>query len=101
MHLDPRYMEDHIKGREHFKPIVLDKNGEPRPRTCVVSLGDLGESKSIDPENTKELFAGTSKCLQLAADYLKGYKVPFEVVGGNHDLEGIHGGPFISVHSCL
>ena len=83
-------MEDHIKGREHFLPIVLDKTGNPRPRTCVVSLGDLGESKSVDPENTKELFAGTSKCLQLAADYLKGYKVPFEVVGGNHDLEGIH-----------
>jgi len=42
----------------------------------------------VEP-NTKELFAGTSRCFKLAADYLEGYKVPYEVVGGNHDLEGI------------
>jgi len=89
LHLDPRYMEDHIVGREHFKKIILDKEGNPKPNTCVVSLGDLGESKSIAPEKTKELFAGTSACLQLARDYLDGFKTPFEVVGGNHDLEGL------------
>jgi hypothetical protein len=27
--------------------------------------------------------------LKLAADYLEGFNVPYEVVGGNHDLEGI------------
>ena len=76
-------MDDHIKGREHFRPIL-----ENKPRTCVVSLGDLGESKSVD--QTKQLFAGTSGCFQLASDYLKGYfGVPYEVIGGNHDLEGI------------
>ena len=89
LHLDPRYMEDHIMGREHFKKVILDETGNPKPNTVCVSLGDLGESKSVDPERTKELFAGTSACLQLARDYLDGYKVPFEVVGGNHDLEGL------------
>ena len=84
LHLDPRYMEDHIAGREHFLKILEDGK---RPNSCVVSLGDLGESKSVD--ETKELFAGTSRCMKLAADYLAGYKVPYEVVGGNHDLEGI------------
>ena len=103
--------QDHIAGRDHFLKNVLD--GGKKENACVVSLGDLGESKSVD--ETKELFAGTSRCLQLARDYLEGYKVsptpasvchalphvpltpfpilpvqvPFEVVGGNHDLEGI------------
>ena len=77
--------QDHIEAREHFKPIV----DEGKKKNCaVVSLGDLGESKAVEP-NTKELFAGTSRCFKLAADYLEGYKVPYEVVGGNHDLEGI------------
>ena len=86
LHLDPRYLEDHMVGREHFMKNVLD-NGN-KPNSCVVSLGDLGESKAVE-EGTKELYAGTSRCLQLAADFLKGFKVPFEVIGGNHDLEGI------------
>ncbi len=70
-------------------PVVKDKDGNPRPKTCVVSLGDLGESKSVAPDKTKELFAGTTGCHQLAREYLDGFGVPFEVVGGNHDLEGI------------
>lgn len=41
-------------GREHFRPILEDGK---RPNSCVVSLGDLGESKSVD--QTKQLFAGT------------------------------------------
>jgi hypothetical protein len=47
----------------------------------------LGESKSVD--ETKELFAGTSRCLELSRQYLEGFEAPFDVVGGNHDLEGI------------
>jgi len=78
-------MDDHIEGREHFLKILEDGN---RPNSCVVSLGDLGESKAVYPD-TSELFAGTTKCFELARDYLDGFKVPFEVVGGNHDLEGI------------
>jgi len=85
LHLDPRYMEDHVNGREHFRPILEDGK---RPNSCVVSLGDLGESKSVD--QTKQLFAGTSACFKLSSDYLKSYYgVPYEVIGGNHDLEGI------------
>jgi hypothetical protein len=84
LHLDPRYMEDHITGRDHFKKILA---GSISKNQAVVSLGDLGESKSVD--ETKQLFAGTSKCLNLAREYLDGYGIPFEVVGGNHDLEGI------------
>ena len=72
LHLDPRYLEDHMVGREHFMKNVLD-NGN-KANSCVVSLGDLGESKAVE-EGTKELYAGTSRCLQLAADFLKGFKV--------------------------
>ena len=85
LHLDPRDMEDHYAGREHFLKNVL-KNGEEE-NSAVVSLGDLGESKDCDGSGS--LFAGTSKCFKLAREYLDGFKVPFEVLGGNHDLEGI------------
>lgn len=84
LHLDPRYMEDHIQGRDHILKIL--KNGT-LPNSCVVSLGDLGESKSVD--ETKQLYAGTSKCFKFTRDYLDGFNAPFEVIGGNHDLEGI------------
>jgi hypothetical protein len=58
LHLDPRYMNDHEIGRNHFLSIINDKDGNLKPNTCVVSLGDLGESKSVYPDKTKELFAG-------------------------------------------
>ena len=85
LHLDPRYMDDHIEAQGHFMKILEDGK---KKNSCVVSLGDLGESKPVK-EGTSELFAGTTECLDLAANYLKSYKLPFEVVGGNHDLEGI------------
>jgi predicted phosphodiesterase len=77
-------MEDHIKGRDHFMKVLEDGK---RDNSFVVSLGDLGESKSVD--ETKQLFAGTSGCFKLAREYLDGFKTPFDIVGGNHDLEGI------------
>eukprot|EP00596_Hydrurales_sp_CCMP1899_P000589 CAMPEP_0119040744 /NCGR_PEP_ID=MMETSP1177-20130426/10740_1 /TAXON_ID=2985 /ORGANISM="Ochromonas sp, Strain CCMP1899" /LENGTH=526 /DNA_ID=CAMNT_0007006061 /DNA_START=236 /DNA_END=1816 /DNA_ORIENTATION=- len=89
LHLDPRHMDDHYKGREHFITAMQDKSGSIAPNTVVVSLGDLGESKSISPETTKELFAGTTGCHKLAREFLDGFDTPFEVIGGNHDLEGI------------
>ena len=52
-----------------------------------MSLGDLGESK--DCTGSGSLFAGTTECHKLAAEYLNGYGEKFDVVGGNHDLEGI------------
>jgi hypothetical protein len=89
LHLDPRHMDDHHIGREHFKTAMQDKAGKTNANTVVVSLGDLGESKSISPETTKELFAGTTGCHKLAREFLDGFDAPFEVIGGNHDLEGI------------
>jgi len=87
LHLDPRYMEDVFEGREHFKTIIEDSKAKGIP-TAVCSLGDLGESKAVE-EGTSELFAGTTRCHELAADFLGGFGAPYEVVGGNHDLEGI------------
>uniref|UniRef100_A0A7S4F2E1 Calcineurin-like phosphoesterase domain-containing protein n=1 Tax=Chrysotila carterae TaxID=13221 RepID=A0A7S4F2E1_CHRCT len=88
LHLDPRKMEDYYAGREHFKPILEDATARG-VNAALVSLGDLGESKSVRPEETAELFAGTSECHELAADFLGSFGVPYEVIGGNHDLEGI------------
>jgi hypothetical protein len=84
LHLDPRDMDDHYLGREHFKKVLARG---PQEATVVVSLGDLGESKDCDGSGS--LFAGTSNCFKLARGYLDGFGYPFDVVGGNHDLEGI------------
>eukprot|EP00613_Pedinella_sp_CCMP2098_P046933 CAMPEP_0171829918 /NCGR_PEP_ID=MMETSP0992-20121227/7956_1 /TAXON_ID=483369 /ORGANISM="non described non described, Strain CCMP2098" /LENGTH=670 /DNA_ID=CAMNT_0012445207 /DNA_START=26 /DNA_END=2038 /DNA_ORIENTATION=- len=88
LHMDPRKMEDYHVGRSHIRPI-LDDSSQRGVGTVVVSLGDLGESKSVRPDETDELFAGTTGCHELAADFLGSFGVPYEVVGGNHDLEGI------------
>ena len=88
LHLDPRKMEDYYAGREHFLPILEDAESRG-VATALVSLGDLGESKSVRPEETQELFAGTTECHELAAEFLGSFGVPYEVIGGNHDLEGI------------
>lgn len=88
LHLNPHDMGEHLKGRDHFKTIINDKNGNLRLNTCVVSLGDLGESKPVHPES-KEIFSGTTGSFELAREYLDGFGAPFEVIGGNHDLEGI------------
>ena len=88
LHLDPRKMEDYEVGRSHFRPILEDAQNRG-VATALVSLGDLGESKSVRPLETQELFAGTTECHELAADFLGSFGVPYEVIGGNHDLEGI------------
>merc|ERR1719453_1675031 len=93
--MDPRKMEDYYTGRDHLKPIIEDAAARGVP--ChLISLGDLGESKSVDPDNTDELFAGTTACHELAHDFLQGFGATenehgakYEVIGGNHDLEGI------------
>ena len=55
------------------------------PPFAQVSLGDVGESK--DCTQTKQLYAGTSECFKLVREYLDGFGQPYNVVGGNHDLE--------------
>lgn len=91
LHIDPRKMDDYDIGRQHWDKIF----GEARAAgisTALVSLGDLGESKNCDhnPNNPSELFAGTTACHMLAAQYLNSvHPGGYQVVGGNHDLEGI------------
>jgi hypothetical protein len=94
LHIDPRKMEDYAVGREHVLRVIDNAKSKLGgvDGIALVSLGDLGESKNCDhnPDNPYELFAGTSLCHATAADYLGGFGgVPYEVVGGNHDLEGI------------
>jgi len=88
LHMDPRKMEDYETGRSHFVPIFAEAK-EKHGNVALVSLGDLGESKSVRPSETAELFAGTTACHELAAGYLGSFGVPYEVIGGNHDLEGL------------
>lgn len=92
LHIDPRKMEDYEVGREHWMQ-VFQKAQETvgEDRVALVSLGDLGESKNCDHNdlNPTELFAGTTLCHEMAAEYLGSFGVPYEVIGGNHDLEGI------------
>ena len=83
LHIDPRKMEDYETGREQWLPI-LEEAKEKHGNVALVSLGDLGESKSVRPEETSELFAGTTECHELAAEFLNSFGVPYEVVGGNH-----------------
>merc|ERR1719487_2182893 len=82
LHLDPRDLDHSFEGRAHMKKI-LDES----PNPFVVSLGDLGESK--DCTQTQQLFSGTSDCFKLSRQFFDGFGHPFDVVGGNHDLEGI------------
>jgi hypothetical protein len=108
LHIDPRKMEDYGVGREHVLRIVddarakfglLDDDGGDASSSsssggggvAVISLGDLGESKNCDhnPDNPYELFAGTTMCHTMASEFLGSFGVPYEVICGNHDLEGI------------
>ena len=84
LHMDPRKMEDYVAGRTHWVPILQSAVAAQNGNVALVSLGDLGESKSVRPEETSELFAGTTECHELAAEYLGSFGVPYEVVGGNH-----------------
>ena len=89
LHIDPRKMEDYERGRQHWKQIFDQAKAQGIAATALVSLGDLGESKSVRPHETTELFAGTTECHMLAAEYLSSIHENYQVVGGNHDLEGI------------
>merc|ERR1719203_841199 len=90
LHIDPRKPEDYEAGRSHFLPIFDEAKSDGKG-VSVVSLGDLGESKNCDhnPLSDSELFAGTTQCHEMAAEFLGSFGVPYDVVGGNHDLEGL------------
>jgi len=57
------------------------------PNPFLVSLGDLGESK--DCTGSGSLYAGTTECFTLVREFLDGFETKFNIVGGNHDLEGL------------
>lgn len=78
LHMDPRDMEDYETGRNQWRSIL-----EKEENAALVSLGDLGESKAVEPDST-ELFSGTTRCHEMAAEYLRSFGVPYEMVGGNH-----------------
>ena len=82
LHMDPRDTEHSYEGRDHMKA-VLDSS----PNPFLVSLGDLGESK--DCTESKQLFAGTTECFKMVREFLDGFGHKYDIVGGNHDLEGI------------
>ena len=90
LHIDPRKLGEYSEGRDHWKPI-LKRAEQAHGNVAMVSLGDLGESKNCEhnENNPSELFAGTSLCHTIAAEFLSSFEVPYEVIGGNHDLEGI------------
>jgi len=84
LHMDPRDLDHSFEGREHMKAVLQDPEA---PKPFLVSLGDLGESK--DCNETKQLFSGTTPCFNLVREFLDGFETPYDIVGGNHDLEGI------------
>lgn len=84
LHIDPRKMEDYYSGRDQWLKVLGEESAEKCGNVALVSLGDLGESKSVRPEETNELFAGTTECHEMAAEFLSSFGVPYEVVGGNH-----------------
>ena len=90
LHIDPRKMDDYEEGRNHWIPI-FEEAKKDHGNVALVSLGDLGESKNCNhnDQNPFELYAGTTLCHEIAAEYLSSFGVPYEVIGGNHDLEGI------------
>jgi hypothetical protein len=85
LHIDPRKMDDYVEGRDHWVPI-FERAKDAHGNVALVSLGDLGESKNCghNPANPSELFAGTTQCHEMAAEFLGSFDVPYEVVGGNH-----------------
>ena len=98
LHIDPRKMEDYHAGRDQWRRVFREHAEKlvPPDNLALVSLGDLGESKNCDHNdaNPFELFAGTTICHEMAAEFLSDFgpadmKIPYEVIGGNHDLEGI------------
>ena len=54
-------------------------------QSCLVSLGDLGR-KDIRHQPGD---AGTTQSFEQAKEFLNGFGLPYELVSGNHDLEGL------------
>jgi hypothetical protein len=90
LHIDPRKLGEYEEGRSHWLPILQEAKNK-HGNVALVSLGDVGESKNCDhnDSNPSELYAGTTLCHEIAAEFLSSFDVDYEIIGGNHDLEGI------------
>jgi hypothetical protein len=75
LHLDPADMKLHEEGRDHIKHLIPAQNANRH----MVSLGDLGAYGS----------AGTSQNFHHTKEYLDSFGIDYDVVTGNHDLEGL------------
>lgn len=82
LHLDRNDMELHEIGRQHVIDCMA-KIGQtlssPTAQRRLVSLGDLGAYGE----------AGTTASFELAKAYLDGFALDYNLVTGNHDLEGM------------
>ncbi len=65
--------------------LLAQKKQGPLMNSFMVSLGDLGR-KDIRHEPGD---AGTTKSFVDARQFLDGFEVPYDLVTGNHDLEGL------------
>ncbi|KAK9802059.1 hypothetical protein WJX73_008858 [Symbiochloris irregularis] len=80
LHLEPDQMRLFHKARRQINDVLSDEiSSKPLPSAGVVQLGDLG-GYNHQP--------GSHKCFLTAKEYLDGFKVPYAVITGNHDLEG-------------
>ncbi|PNW84648.1 hypothetical protein CHLRE_03g152900v5 [Chlamydomonas reinhardtii] len=74
LHLAPEQMKLFDAARGHLVDAMAEKGGGR-----VVQLGDLGHGKHA---------SGSRKCFQFAKQYMDGFKLPYGMILGNHDLEG-------------
>ena len=73
---------------EQLSQLLSYRRSNPLPALSsprLVSLGDLGR-KDIRHEPGD---AGTTLSFELAREYLGGFGLPYDVIAGNHDLEGM------------
>uniref|UniRef100_A0A7S1ERX7 Calcineurin-like phosphoesterase domain-containing protein n=1 Tax=Timspurckia oligopyrenoides TaxID=708627 RepID=A0A7S1ERX7_9RHOD len=85
LHLSPIDMELHNIAQKQILDAVelLKKQHESIAfNQHVVSLGDLGAKEPFG-------FSGTTESFQLAHTYLSNFNIPFSLITGNHDLEGL------------
>jgi len=79
LHLAPEQMHLFNSAREQMVEVMSKPNGELHEGARVVQLGDLGHGKHK---------SGSTSCFQYAKQYMDGFRAPFGMILGNHDLEG-------------
>eukprot|EP00899_Mesostigma_viride_P000804 jgi/Mesvir1/10724/Mv13801-RA.2 len=83
LHISKDELTTFIEGAEQLLKYLLDKDGKPLPNAMVFQLGDLGDYHARP---------GSIECFETAKSFLDTFKakgVPYQLVTGNHDLEGI------------